>query len=49
MPVFENKHLIFRHPAKYNANRKEITLYNVNPYLFPEVVSHDTYTISSMH
>ena len=40
-PVFENKHLIFRHPAKYNANRKEITLYNVNPYLFPEVVSHE--------
>ena len=40
-PVFENKHLIFRHPAKYNANRKEITLYNVIPYFVPEVVSHE--------
>lgn len=40
-PVFENKHLIFRHPAVYNVNRKEITLHNINPYFVPEVVAHE--------
>jgi len=40
-PVFENKHLIFRHPGVYNVNRKEITLYNINPYFVPEIVAHE--------
>lgn len=39
--VFENRHLVFRHPAVYNANRKEIRLYNIGSYFVPEVVAHE--------
>ncbi|MDD4878424.1 MAG: hypothetical protein PHO02_05315 [Candidatus Nanoarchaeia archaeon] len=40
-PVFENRHLVFRHPGKYDADKKEITLHNINPYFVPEVVAHE--------